>query len=356
MASNQDKSLPDNCIATDLPGLAGKRWVKGVALYGANASGKTTVLKALMALGTMVENSAKMTDPKEPIAQIEPFALAPGQPETPTAFAVAFVAEGVRYEYRIAATRESIWHESLRAFPRAKEQLWFSRDWNAESGSYAWSPERPTGFQRDTQLEGYTLSNMLFLSKAVANNRTELEPVFRWFKEQLEFLYLGAGSIPLRSTTSKMLQEQIPLHDRIVALLRHADIGVTDARIIEKRLTGNVAIGIKLENVPPENRERIPKNLWLMPELTHRVFQRNGESSRRANPVHDAQPLVARRDADAPGSGLVHRQGCRRRSASLSFDGLSAAQGRITGSRLPVRPLRRGAIYSCGVVGVVPGA
>jgi len=270
MASNQDKSLPDNCIATDLPGLAGKRWVKGVALYGANASGKTTVLKALMALGTMVENSAKMTDPKEPIAQIEPFALAPGQPETPTAFAVAFVAEGVRYEYRIAATRESIWHESLRAFPRAKEQLWFSRDWNAESGSYAWSPERPTGFQRDTQLEGYTLSNMLFLSKAVANNRTELEPVFRWFKEQLEFLYLGAGSIPLRSTTSKMLQEQIPLHDRIVALLRHADIGVTDARIIEKRLTGNVAIGIKLENVPPENRERIPKNLWLMPELTHR--------------------------------------------------------------------------------------
>jgi AAA15 family ATPase/GTPase len=50
-ASNHDRSLPDNCIVTDdLPGLSGKRWVKGVALYGANASGKTTLLQALEAL------------------------------------------------------------------------------------------------------------------------------------------------------------------------------------------------------------------------------------------------------------------------------------------------------------------
>ena len=122
VASSQDKSLPDNCIVTDLPGLAGKRWVKGVALYGANASGKTTMLEALVALGMMVENSARMTDPKEPIPQIEPFALAPGESESPTAFAVTFVAEGIRYEYRVAATRERIWHESLRAFPTTKEQ------------------------------------------------------------------------------------------------------------------------------------------------------------------------------------------------------------------------------------------
>src|ERR1035438_3273900 len=114
MASSQDKSLPENCFVTDLPGLSGKRWTKGVAIYGANASGKTTILQALEALGMMVETSAKMTDPKEPIPQIEPFALAPGLSESPTAFAVSFVADGNRYEYRVAATRERIWHEELR--------------------------------------------------------------------------------------------------------------------------------------------------------------------------------------------------------------------------------------------------
>ena len=39
-ASGQDKTLPDNVIERKLPGVPGTRWLKGVALYGANASGK----------------------------------------------------------------------------------------------------------------------------------------------------------------------------------------------------------------------------------------------------------------------------------------------------------------------------
>ncbi len=270
-ASNKDKSLPDNCINMDLPGLEDKFWIKGVALYGANASGKTTMLNALEALAEMVQNSARVTDPKEPIPQIEPFALAPGQLETPTAFAVAFVAEGIRYEYRVAATRERIWHESLRAFPKAKEQVWFSRDWNAESGSYVWSPERPTGFQRDTQLEGYTLSNMLFLSKAVANNRTQLGPVFLWFKERLLFLDLSARSMLGYGFTLLRVQEKTQLHDRIVDLLRHADLGVMGVRIIEE-LAPKQAMEKRLRNVPPDVRETIlNQRRWIKPELAHRA-------------------------------------------------------------------------------------
>jgi hypothetical protein len=268
-ASSHDKSLPENCIATDLPGLAGKRWVKGVALYGANASGKTTIIEALEALADMVKTSAGTTDPKEPIAQIEPFALPPVQPEAPTAFALAFAAEGLRYEYRVAATRERVWHESLRAFPKTKEQLWFNREWNAQSGSYVWSPERPSGFSRDAQLEGYTLGNVLFLSKAVANNRAELEPVFRWFKEGLKFLDLGMRRGIGARFTLKKLQEQSPLHDRIVQLLRHADLGVTDARAVDRRPPDDELEKI-LASMPSDLRERVLKERWLRPELMHR--------------------------------------------------------------------------------------
>jgi AAA15 family ATPase/GTPase len=238
-ASSQDKSLPDNCIITNLPGLSGKTWIKGVALYGANASGKTTLLKALAALAEMVKTSAKLTDPKEPIPQIESFGLATGEPESPTAFGVSFVADGMRYEYRVAATKQRVLHESLRCFPKAKEQLWFSRDWipdsgKSDSGQYAWSPERPTGFQRDTQLEGYTLSNMLFLSKAVASNRSELEPVFRWFKDRLIFLDLSDRRRMGFVATLQQFKTETPLCGRIVELLRHADLGLTGARAIEQ--------------------------------------------------------------------------------------------------------------------------
>ena len=271
-ASSQDKSLPDNCIVTDLPGLEGKRWVKGVALYGANASGKTSLLAALFALGRLVENSARTTDPKEPIPGIEPFALCPDGEIVPTAFAVTFIADRVRYEYRLAATRERIWHESLRAFPKKVEQLWFSRDWNVESSSYRWSPERPTGFQRDPQLESYTLSNMLFLSKAFASNRMELEPVFRWFKERLCALDLSARSALGLDFTLKQVEEKTALYARILDLLRHADLGVTGAKAVDRSPTAIPFSEIEAFFRNPQERlhEKLPQKRRAEPELTHR--------------------------------------------------------------------------------------
>ena len=182
---------------------------------------------------------------------------------------MVFVADKVRYEYRVAATRERVWHESLRAFPKIKEQLWFSRDWNAESSSYIWSPEHPTGFQRDPQLEGYTLSNMLFLSKAVASNRPELEPVFRWFKERLKFLDLSARRQMGSGFTLRQVEEHTALYSRIVELLRHADFGVTGARAIERRPPPE-KVEEMAANLPPNLKEKFRKERWLRPELTHR--------------------------------------------------------------------------------------
>jgi uncharacterized protein len=266
--SGQDKSLPDNLILTDLPGLSEKRWIKGLALYGANASGKTTILEALEALAHLVKFSARTTDPKEPITEIEPFALCSNPPADPTAFAVVFIAEGIRYEYRVAATRERIWHESLRAFPKKLEQVWFCREWHPESNSYLWTPERPTGFQRDPQLEGYTLGNMLFLSKAVASNRPELDPVFRWFKERLKFMDLSVRSRLGPRLTLRKIQEQTPQNDRIVDLLRHADLGITNAGVIEERPPED-EVEKMYTHLPLEARERMLKEKWLKPQLIH---------------------------------------------------------------------------------------
>lgn len=263
-ASSQDKMLPGNCIEKELPGVKPRQWLRGVALYGANASGKTTVILALKALTDMVASSARMTDPKDPIPQIEPFALSPGEKPEPTAFAVVFVAEGIRYEYRVAATRERVWHESLRAFPNAKAQVWFARDWNPELEKYEWTPETPSGFTRDPQLEGYTLGNMLFLSKAIASNRTELEPVFRWFKERVKFLHLGVGWHLDVSFTLQQLKEKTPLAEAVLAMLCHADLGVTGAQVVEKTRPKEV-LELLAQHAPAE----LQRKEWE-PQLLHR--------------------------------------------------------------------------------------
>jgi uncharacterized protein len=267
-ASSQDKTLPENLIAKDLPGLSGKQWLKGVAIYGANASGKSTIIEALKALATLVTKSASMTDPTDPIPQIEPFALAAEAADRPTAFAVALVAGGTRYEYRVAATRSRIWHESLRAFPGPKPQLWFSRDWNAKSSSYDWTPERPTGFERDRRLEGDTLANMLFLSKHVASNRTELDPVFRWFKSRITFLDLGLRNTIGLAFTQDQVERRTALYEPILELLRHADLGITGARVVES--TPPPGLIDAFAQATPELKRQLRLHYQLTPELLHR--------------------------------------------------------------------------------------
>jgi len=234
MANNSDKSLLSNVISPDLPGLKNKKWVKGIALYGANASGKSTLIEALKALANFIQNSAKNTDPKEPIYQIEPFALDPDAAEEPTAFAIVFVSAGVRYEYRVAATRERIWHESLRSFPKGSERLWYIRDWSPEEKTYRFNPESPAGLPRNRDIEKRTLPNMLYLSKAIAENRTELEPVFRWFAKQLRFLDLSARASLSKEFTVKLLKSGNPSEvESIIKILKHADLGVSGATVIE---------------------------------------------------------------------------------------------------------------------------
>jgi len=272
-ASNYDKTLPANCISPDLPGLKGQRWLKGVALYGPNAGGKSTLIEAMEALAGMVRNSAKATDPKDPIRQIEPFALAPGKPLEPTGFGAVFVSEGVRFEYRVAATRERVWHESLRAFPLGKEQLWFSRDWQPESQSYKWSPEKPTGYRRDMKKEEFTLPNVLFLSKAISLGDTQLEPVFRWFKERLRFIDLSARSMGIGGGfTVSQLKEQTPLVPAILALLKHADLGFEAVAVETEKLDAKMLAQLERmkEMMPPEVQEHLNEAEIQKVKLSHR--------------------------------------------------------------------------------------
>jgi AAA15 family ATPase/GTPase len=127
------------------------------------------------------------------------------------------------------------------------------------------------GFSRDFRLEKDTLSNVLFLSKHIASNRVELEPVFRWFKERLHFLHLDANWSMDEGFSLRQLQEQTPLYQRILQLLRHADVGVTGARAVERPVPKELLEA--LGKMPAEMQDRIReqiKEARFTPELIHR--------------------------------------------------------------------------------------
>lgn len=256
VASNYVKELPGHLIDPALPGLDGLKLLKGLALYGPNAAGKSNVLNALHFLAVFVEKSATDFDEGDPTG-VEPFALSEDAAATPSEFALRFVVNGVRYHFALVLDRHRVLYESLSAFPKGKERVWYKRTWDEDAGAYTWEPERPTDFRRDSKLEGYTRQNALFLSTAAKWNNEQLAPIYRWFKFQLRFLRVNADFPALPpSITAEALRKGPNERNAVVRLLRHADMGILSAKAVEKEL----------------HREELPEGL---PEELASMFLKN---------------------------------------------------------------------------------
>jgi hypothetical protein len=269
VASNYDKELPDNLIPAALPGLKDTQLVKGAALYGANASGKSNLLLALFTLQDLVRDSAD-AKPETPLPA-ETFALAHETASEPVVLEITFIAKGVRYEYAIAFTKERVIAERLTAFPEGKAQLWYERSWNSDSGKYDWAPDRSAYYQRDAKRVEFTRANALYLSTAVKLNDQQLAPVFAWFTKQLRLLNLGADGGISPGFSASLLEEESPLGRQVVRLLRHADFGVCNARAFEKPWERDDFP----DDMPRKMIEALKKQTRLEVLLAHRAAGQN---------------------------------------------------------------------------------
>jgi len=238
VASNYDRSLSENLIDPQLEGreFASLRLLKGLAIYGANAAGKTNALWAIRYLGHMVENSATELDEGDPTG-VEPFALDSSMSEEPSEFVLRFVVDGVRYHFVLVVNKERILFESLSAFPKGREQVWYERVWEDDTMRYKWSPARPTHYRRDANLVKYTRGNALYLSTAVKFADEQLKPIYLWFKDKLRFMRLTSDFPPLSPKfTAKQIANDPNQRARITRLLQYADIGILSAKANERVL------------------------------------------------------------------------------------------------------------------------
>lgn len=207
-----------------------------VALYGANASGKSNVLSAFAFMRQAVLLSHRLWDPLGGVPR-EPFAWA-DEGQASSLFEVAFILNGCRYEYGFVADDAAFVEEWLYAYPNGLKQVWFERD-----GQELEFGDALVGDNR--VVERVTRPNALFLSAAAQLSHEQLEPVFSWFdKHQLvnvgeggrpapsEVLgkWLGAESTQQRNLEFESSEENGRL-EQVVALIRAADFGVVGVKV-----------------------------------------------------------------------------------------------------------------------------
>jgi len=157
----------------DCPAING-RLLPAVVLYGANASGKSNVVKALRWMRQAVLESQAKFDANGGVPR-QPFALAPSSRTAETLCDLDFVLDGVRFHYGFAASDTAFTREWLYTFPSGRRQVLFERDGKKfEFGRHLRG--------RNRIIADLTRANSLFLSAAEQNGHEELSRVGEFFR------------------------------------------------------------------------------------------------------------------------------------------------------------------------------
>ena len=211
---------------------AGKRLLKLALIYGANASGKTTVLKALDFLRDLVVNpKEKKTD----ILDFSPYLFDANTPEQPTELTIEFVHEEVCYQYEIAFTRQAIISEAL-YIDTFERVLVYSRTTDIEEQLTKISFGDKITLEKSALqvLELNTLWNNTVLGGFLKTNINleEFRRVADWFGNCLKPI-IAPRTLLGRYVTDKIDEKEIS-KEEVLEILKKADFNISDI-IVERR-------------------------------------------------------------------------------------------------------------------------
>ncbi|MGO3807782.1 MAG: AAA family ATPase, partial [Sphingobacterium sp.] len=200
----------------------GRKLLKLAYIYGANASGKTTILKAFDFLRKILLSPA---GDKAQELSFDPFLFCEDAYSKPSYFELSFYVDEIRYLYTLNFTKHSILNEKLVFYQTARPTELFSRQTDPEKrltkiqfGTKVRVPAR----EKDL-LESNTLHNNTVLGAYAKTNVDipELEMLNKWFSTYL--LGLVTSSHDLTELTAELIDRNPKINEWIDTLLYKAD-------------------------------------------------------------------------------------------------------------------------------------
>ena len=192
------------------------RLLKTVAIYGANASGKSSIVKAIRACVGMIINSHNHNE--NTVFPFAPFKF--GGADKLSSFFIRFNIDGVEYEYSFKMTQTQIVKEELYYYPKGRRSKVFSRDESLGPDKkkvydFRDSIARPMDVVANTSLK------TLFVSRASQMGREVAQKVFRFFYENFILDFYNYNPLLL----GRLLEEN---KDQLLSVLHIADSDIVN--------------------------------------------------------------------------------------------------------------------------------
>ena len=259
---------PDNIININ---ESNERVLKTTALYGANASGKTNLIKAF-SVAIMMIRLSNNRQPGEKLLQMEPFAFDENTKKEPCEFEFIFYTNNNKYVYGFKADKNKIHEEYLYQYFSAKATRIFERI--GENYKFLQADETKLNAIKNQNLE-----NKLFLSTATTWNYEKTRAPYLWFANMID-TYIGGNELNPFSIEAYNNDDSIEsLKKFTLKLLEEADIIIKDYNIEIEETEMDVRMIMQLKNMNIPSNVIIPKTSVIKSiTMSHEIIDENGNT------------------------------------------------------------------------------
>lgn len=251
------RELEGNLFSVD-----GEQMLKSVALFGANASGKSNVIKAIRACVNMIRSSHNYNVDTR-------FAISPFKFEDyankPSSFYIRFLLNGVEYEYSFSFMHDEIITETLYYYPNGRKSLVFSRD-ESRGTEKKDIYEFKTVIKRPFDVADNTSKKTLYISRASQMDREIAQKIFLFFCNDIVLDYQVANIDSL----DNLFKER---KEKMLEVLRTADSDIIDFKIQNNAITTfhrtNPSVAFDFETEESEGTKTLFRMMVRMIGIIH---------------------------------------------------------------------------------------
>ncbi len=213
--SKNAKALSDNIFESNKTDV-----LKSVAIYGANASGKSNIIKAIRFCNMMILNSHNHNE--NILFNFKKFKFGNFE-KKPSNYFIRFICNNVEYEYAFSLMQNCIVTESLYYYPKGRISKIFTRNerlgkTKKEKYSFGSIIKRPLDVAENTS------DKTLYISRASQMDRDIAKEIFNYFDSTFVLGYLGFNAPQIENLFGSYKQQ-------LLEALRVADSDIVDIKI-----------------------------------------------------------------------------------------------------------------------------
>jgi len=247
------------------PNSINEKILKSTAIYGANASGKTSFVKALTAAILMIRKS-NLRKINEPLLDMAPFKFDLKTKDKPCKFEFIFIADNIKHVYGFSADINRVYEEYLYQYLSAKPTKIFER---TDTTKYSYLQ---TDKNKLEELASKNTEKKLFLATATEWNYEKTKSAYMWFAEKIdtynEYINLSDNIVDKFEK-----DENNELRKFTIKLLKETDIKIKDYKFETESIKSNNFIAMI-------NDKQIPKQNIIQKEIKistlHEIEDENG--------------------------------------------------------------------------------